>query len=42
MSVFSPSGLVNRPSDRLYTFTIPLSGCMDRHSRYMAHFIVIN
>ena len=34
MRVFWSSGLVDRPSDRLYVRTIPLSGCMDRRSRY--------
>ena len=27
-------GLVDRPSDRLYVRTIPLSGCMDRRFHY--------
>ena len=30
--VFWSYGLVDRPSDRLYVHTIPMSGCMDRHS----------
>ena len=32
--VFESSGLKDRPSDRLSIRTIPLSGCMDRRSRY--------
>ena len=32
--VFWSSGIVDRPSKRLYVLTIPLSGCMDRHFRY--------
>ena len=32
--VFWLSGLVDRPSDRLCIHTIPLSGCMERRSRY--------
>ena len=33
--VFWSSGIVYRPSDRLYVRTIPLSVCMDRRSSYM-------
>ena len=33
--VFWSSGIVDIPSDRLYVRTIPLSGCMDRRSRYI-------
>ena len=32
--MFWSSGLVDRPSDRLYVRTIPLSGCMDRRYCY--------
>ena len=34
LRVFWSFGLIDRPSDRLYVRTIPLSGCMDRHYRY--------
>ena len=28
--VFMPSGIIDTPSDRMYVWTIPMSGCMDR------------
>ena len=34
MRVFCSSGLIDRPSYHLYVRTIPLSGYMDRRSRY--------
>ena len=39
--VFWSSGLVDRPPDRLYTHAIPLSGCMDRRSRYKYPFCFV-
>ena len=35
--VFGPSGIIGRPSDRLYVWTFPLYGWMERISRYI-HF----
>ena len=34
MRVLGSSVLVDRPSDRMYTRTTPMFGCMDRRSRY--------
>ena len=36
--VFWSSGLVDRPSDRIYVRTITLSGCMGRRSRYIPFY----
>ena len=36
VGVFWSSGYVDRPSERLYVRIIPLSGCMDRLSRYIS------
>ena len=33
--VFWLSGLIDRPSDRMYVLTIPMCGCMYRHSSYI-------
>ena len=41
MRVFWLSGLVDRPSDRLYVHTIPLSGCTERRSRYKGEFLCV-
>ena len=35
MRMFRPSGIVDRSYDHMSVRTIPLSGCMDRRSRYM-------
>ena len=35
--MFRPSGIIDIPLDGLYIRTIPMSGCMDRRSRYMVN-----
>ena len=36
MRVFGTYGLIDRPSECLYVHTIPLYGCMERCSNYIA------
>ena len=38
MRVFCLSGLVDRPSDRLYVRNIPMSGYMERLSHYIPFY----
>ena len=39
VGLFGPSGILDRPYECLYICTIPLSGCMDRHSNYIPGYL---